>query len=242
MPKNQTNLTNPKKYSNVLELFSKSYEAVKRNLNVFAILYFVTFALAIAATFQNIAGTHTNSIDKTFSTGLFNSVGSDSSLDTGDWSGGIGISIILAILLFITSLMLIITQTRAAQGKTLTFSQVWKEFKSIGLRVLGVELLMGLFVICGLVLLIIPGVYILGRIYLAPYFLVDKNSGIMEAVKGSWAMTNGHMWQVYSVLLFMILLGLTGIVPIVGAIISALLAAAYSVAPALRYFELKKSS
>jgi hypothetical protein len=238
MAKSQT--TNPQ-YKSAASLFSDSYNIVKRNLNLFALLYFVPLALAVADTIQELSGHSEDAANNSHWLTLFNPTGSSSSIDTASWPGSIVFILLLAVALLITSLMLVIAQTRTAQGKTLTLAQTWQDFKKLGLKILGVEILMGLSIVAGFILFIIPGIYIMGRVYLAPYLLVDKNVGITDAIKGSWNLTKGRMWPVYGVLLFTILLGLTGILPVVGPLVSGLLTAAYSVAPALRYFELKKA-
>ena len=116
---------------------------------------------------------------------------------------------------------------------------VWDEFKRKGLRLLGLEIVIGILTIIGILAFIVPGIILLWRFFLAPYILLDKNTGVEEALRRSWRMTRGNAWPIYAVILVGIFFGLSGIVPYVGGIVAFLLAVAYSCAPALRYMELK---
>jgi uncharacterized membrane protein len=69
-------------------------------------------------------------------------------------------------------------------------------------------LLTGLIVIGGLILLIIPGIYFAFRLKFACYLVIDKNLGPLEAIKKSWKMTKGNVWNLF---FFGILLGLINI-------------------------------
>ena len=99
---------------------------------------------------------------------------------------------------------------------------------------------MGVLLVVGFLLLIVPGVILLWRLFLAPYILVDKKTTIDEALSQSWKMSSGYAWPIYSILLFSFVLALPGIIPIVGSLISFALGVAYAAAPALRYQELKR--
>lgn len=53
-------------------------------------------------------------------------------------------------------------------------------------------------------LLIFPGIYLAIRFSFYGYFIVDRNSGIMESLKRSWRVTRGSAWKlfVYSLVVF----------------------------------------
>jgi len=71
-----------------------------------------------------------------------------------------------------------------------------------------VALLTGLIVVVGLILLIIPGIYFGLRLKFAVYLVIDKNLGPVEAIKKSWKMTKGNVWNLF---FFGFLLGLINI-------------------------------
>ena len=227
--------------TNAFDLFGKSYAVVRRNLNVYALVYAIPAAMMIAGTIQLIDNSQRDGWNwgNTFSSSVWGpNVGSDSSVETA--------STILAIVLFfgaiISYFLAIILNLRAAQGKTVTFSTVWSELWRNGLwfKLIGLALMTILILIVGFILLIIPGVILLWRLYLAPYILVDKQTTSMDALSISWNMTKGYAWPIYSIILFSVVLSLPSITPIVGGLISFVLGVAYAAAPALRYQEIKK--
>jgi uncharacterized membrane protein len=68
------------------------------------------------------------------------------------------------------------------------------------------SLVEGLIVLGGFILLIIPGIFFALRLQYATYLVVDKNLGPMEAIKTSWRITKGNVWNLFffGILLFLI--------------------------------------
>lgn len=66
------------------------------------------------------------------------------------------------------------------------------------------NLLVAAIVIIGLMLLIVPGIVFGCKLAFTPYLVVDRKMGVMEAIRESWRMTNGHAGSVF-------LIGLLGI-------------------------------
>jgi uncharacterized membrane protein len=62
---------------------------------------------------------------------------------------------------------------------------------------LGAAILYGLMVAFGLVLFIIPGLYLALKYQFFSYLIVDKNLGAMEALKKSAVMTEGVKWKLF---------------------------------------------
>lgn len=58
----------------------------------------------------------------------------------------------------------------------------------------------------GLILLIVPGCYVLARYGLFPFFILDKNLGPLESLKEAGDATEGIRWQMF--LLFLACVGL----------------------------------
>ena len=167
----------------------------------------------------------------------------DSSWDSALFSSG-GFIFIVSILAVLAYLLITIAVLRAAQGQKISLVGLWKELidRWLWLKLIAALLLVGLYVLAGFILLIIPGVILIWRLFFVQLILIDQKVGIKEAVKRSWNMTRGFGWPIYSVILVSILLSLTTIVWIFGPIISFILVSIYTVAPALRYQELKKLS
>jgi uncharacterized membrane protein len=96
---------------------------------------------------------------------------------------------------------------------------------------------MSLIIGVGFLLLIVPGLFLLRRYILAPYFLVDKELSINEALNQSAAFSKKYSGAVWGLIGVTILISLLGIIPVLGGIASAILGIAYYCAPALRYKE-----
>ncbi|MDP6165532.1 MAG: YciC family protein [Gammaproteobacteria bacterium] len=59
------------------------------------------------------------------------------------------------------------------------------------------ELMMGFSVAAGLLVFIVPGIFILVRLSLAPYFLVIQSRGALASLKDSWACSRGYGWDLF---------------------------------------------
>ncbi len=98
-------------------------------------------------------------------------------------------------------------------------------------------------------LLIVPGIIALRRYFLAPYFMIDSDLGIREAMQESAKATKPYRGYIWSMLVIMIIfsgigVGAQRLWPSYGSVISAILIATYIMLPALRYREvaLQKSA
>ncbi len=153
---------------------------------------------------------------------------------------GIGIfSLIFLAISVIVQIMLHTAQLEAAKGKTPNFPALWQTVKDIGWRMLGLYLLVALYILVGLILFIVPGLIMLRRYFLAPYVLLDDRKSIKDAMDKSAVLSKSHSGTVWGVIGVMFLISLVNIVPFIGGLVSFILGVLYSVAPALRYQELK---
>jgi hypothetical protein len=67
-------------------------------------------------------------------------------------------------------------------------------------RVLGIALLSGIGFLVGLLLLVIPGLFVLMRWWVAVPVALDRDVGVVEALRESWAMTADHMAPIVGLL------------------------------------------
>lgn len=58
-------------------------------------------------------------------------------------------------------------------------------------------ILYSLCILGGLILFIIPGLYLSGRLMFAPYLSVEKNQGARKSIKESWEATRGNGWKIF---------------------------------------------
>lgn len=127
------------------------------------------------------------------------------------------ITIILMVATFIWSIVVLKISLAAADGKEdlLSFSKLQSFLPSFNqiLGMLGVALLMGLLIICGLILLIIPGIWVAVRLSLSNLAYIDKTEGVRKALRSSWNMTKGPIfWTAVLVGLTSLFLYIVGLV------------------------------
>jgi uncharacterized membrane protein len=59
------------------------------------------------------------------------------------------------------------------------------------------SIVVGIVVTVGLCLLLLPGIYWAVRLYMFPWVIVDKGVGPFEAMRQSWAITEGSFWNLF---------------------------------------------
>jgi hypothetical protein len=94
----------------------------------------------------------------------------------------------------------------------------------IGIRLLPAallgSLLFGMAMIGGMILLIIPGLYVIGRMIYWTVALVDERAGATSAIGTSWRLVHGHWWRATTILgvLFIIMMAVGFLVAIIAGI------------------------
>lgn len=127
------------------------------------------------------------------------------------------VSLILGVAAFIWSIVMMKISLAAADGKAelLSFSSVKEMFPSWQqiLGMAGVGILGGLLILAGLVLLIIPGIYVAFRLGLANLSYIDRGEGIRKALRHSWEITKGPIfWTAVLISLVSLVLYIVGII------------------------------
>lgn len=222
-------MTNNKKQdtTSAFSLFSKSYNAVVANWGLFALLAILPFVSLIGS----------NRIDNN------NKEFKLPEITPNAIAALLIMTLVLASISFFIHTMTVTLQLESAKGKTPTLKQLWDSAKKYWLRLFGLYVLIFLSIIGGLILLIIPGIIMIRRYFLSPYLMIDKDLPIGEAMRRSAELSkpySGAIWGVIGVSLLISLF--SGLILYVGPYISFVLGIFYSVAPALRYFEIKKLS
>lgn len=244
-----------KEIRKAFDLLPKSYNLIKRNLQLFAILNTIPFVLVVLSAVN----------------GQTEPVKNADGSYTIDWAAALGVSAGIAAIFIVISVVLQIMSLRltldVSTGKKSSLGRLWNFAKEYFMRLVGmaviatvvaiglVLLIMGiptalfgalgvpaLGLIVGAMALMVVMVILTARYFLAPYVMIDYDLGIVDSFNKSKEMSAGHGLQVVSVIVVSVILS---IVPTllgrVGSIIAALLGIAYSVAPALRYLEIKKA-
>lgn len=107
-----------------------------------------------------------------------------------------------------------------ADGSKSQFSDLWANF-DMALDYLGASVLYGLIVVGGLILLIVPGIIWAIKFGFYGYFIIDRKSSAIDALKQSSALTNGEKGNLFVFGLAMIGVNLLGAICLgVGLLVS----------------------
>lgn len=89
------------------------------------------------------------------------------------------------------------------------------------LKYIAAQILLGLIVLGGLILFIVPGIYFAIKYMFTPYLVIDKGMGPIEALKASGDVTKGIKWDLIGFFAAAIVLTYSGILALfVGLIIT----------------------
>jgi hypothetical protein len=240
--KNRARRTSHLYLPSAFDLFTPSKDIVLKNIWIFGPLYAVLFVFfAHSWLWSPPAGQHVRLWQHSdgFSSG---------------WLGGplpayftflaVGFSLLwLALTLVVGTTAQIMSQAAqldAVEDKHLDFQNLWQVVKTKGWRLLGLYIVMSLIIGLGFVLLFIPGLFMIRRYIMAPYVMIDKNTGIQESLTKSAAISLKNTGAVWGIIGVLFLIGLVNIIPYFGGLAAFVLGSLYSVAPALRYQQLKK--
>ena len=227
--------SSPLNLPSAFDLFTPSKEIVLNNIWIFGPLYAVPFIFWIHSWIWSPLPNQPTHWWQ--STGDFSSGWTGGPLPTYGTFLVVGFSllwlIIIGFLGTVAQIMSQEAQLEAAQNKHLDFQRLWKVVKETGWRMLGLYIVSTLLVIVSLFTFT-------ARYFLAPYVMLEKRVGIREALYQSAELTKGKRGSVWGIIGVMILIGFVNIVPILGGLVSFALGGLYSLAPALRYQQLKK--
>jgi hypothetical protein len=121
------------------------------------------------------------------------------------------------------------------KGQQLTGRQALGSASAPGFwSLVGSQILTGILVFIGFLLLIVPGMILLARLSLTPFVIYDERLGAIAAMKRSWSLTKGHTVEMLGALFasFFVVGGSGGLLSVVGS----------QAGQATRYAELKAAS
>ena len=128
----------------------------------------------------------------------------------------IGAQIAMAILNLMATSILIETMTTKAAGKRVDGGKIFGHAIGNILPLIGVSILVGLTVLGGFILLIVPGIiWALATSVATPLFVSQPGVGVSGAVSKSFELTRGHRWELLAVFLvgFLMLVLFSGALP-----------------------------
>jgi uncharacterized membrane protein len=208
------------KQFDISEIIKKSWEVLKKNYFFFVVFFIITIGASIL---HNIVIAILSSI-------LSNIIPSQ----------------ILSPIIFVESFIFssfiqlanIIILIKAVKGEKPVYKDIYKHYPKF-LNYILATLLFIIVVGAGFILLIIPGIYLVLRLQFMPYLAADKNINPIDALKQSWAMTNGQVLHLFKFALALVGICVLGALALlVGLIIAVPLVA---VSTAYLYKVLDKS-
>jgi uncharacterized membrane protein len=107
------------------------------------------------------------------------------------------------------------------EKKQIKFENLYEDWKLIGWYLLA-ALFNVVAVIAGLVLLIIPGIYIAVRLCMWPYFMLEGEKNSFNALKKSWNLTDGLVLKFLGFFIIQILVLLAGIIAVLVGLLVAI--------------------
>jgi len=124
-----------------------------------------------------------------------------------------------------------------ARGEKVRAGAMLRAGKPLIWRYFCLNLLLSLIFVVGLILLIVPYFFFLKRYLLAPYYLIDENLGVKEAMRKSAKASRikGALWGIVGVNALFFVVGLLPLLGLIGSIASLV----YSAAAAVRYLQIR---
>ena len=121
--------------------------------------------------------------------------------------------IIVNILVYPLGIGLGLLGIRRAAGKDTPLSTLWEPYSHF-IPLIVMLVLMGLLIVGGFFLLVLPGIYLAVAYSFAPYLIVEKNMGVWEALETSRKAITIFWWRYFGLLLIVALLFIVGAIPL----------------------------
>jgi uncharacterized membrane protein len=99
------------------------------------------------------------------------------------------------------------------------------------------SIVVGLIVVAGLILFIVPGIVWALRYMFVPYLVVDRGLGVRDALTESSRITYGHTWELLLLILAIIGINILGLLALVVGLLVSLSVTMFALAHAYRTLE-----
>jgi len=120
---------------------------------------------------------------------------------------------------------------KAVRGERIEIRDMFAVFHRNYWNAVVANVVVGVIVGLGIVMLIVPGIIFAVRLAFVPYLVVDKQMDVMDALRVSWDMTRRHGWHIFFMGLLAIPIVIAGLIFLfVGVFISMMwIASAFAV-------------
>lgn len=106
-------------------------------------------------------------------------------------------------------------ETHLAMGGRLWRSTSW--------NVILANLLLGLIISLGILILIVPGIIFACKLAFVPFLVMDKKLNAMDAIRKSWEMTCGYTWRIFVMGIVSFCICILGLICLIVGIFPALM-------------------
>jgi uncharacterized membrane protein len=111
---------------------------------------------------------------------------------------------------------------KAVRGEPFHVQDIFFAYQSFG-NILLANLLVGLIVGLGIVMLIVPGIIFACKLSFVPYLVMDEKMEAVDAVRKSWNMTRGHAGTIFLMGVASCFIGLCGLICFIVGIFPAVI-------------------
>lgn len=195
----------------------RGFELTKRNFGTILLVGITYFAISIGA------GIIFGLIDTALGFGTTQTqwqTGNTSAVGTFHQTGGPFAAIAGNVLSILLSLGMVRIGLNLVSGKQASVGQLFGEGRKL-LPAIGASILFGLMLVIGLLLLIVPGIYIALRYGQFMNAMVDRNLGVMDSLKYSSSITTNNRLNLFLLLLLSIAIAIAGLLALVVGLIFA---------------------
>lgn len=98
---------------------------------------------------------------------------------------------------------------KVVDGQKAEVTELWA-YPQYLLRMIGASIVYGLIVVAGLILLVVPGIYLALRLQFYSYYIIDKNAGAIDSLRMSWKVTQGNLLNIFLFELLLIGINILG--------------------------------
>ena len=98
---------------------------------------------------------------------------------------------------------------KAARGEKFEIQDMFAVFQRNYWNAVAANVVVGIIVGIGILMLIVPGIIFSVRLAFVPYLVIDRQMELTDALNKSWEMTRGYGWQIFlmGILAFFIAIG-----------------------------------
>jgi uncharacterized membrane protein len=150
----------------------------------------------------------------------------------------LGLILASALAFAIVTPAIYVLELHSVRGKPITYQQALKQSWPKFWRYYGTSISASFIILGGFILLIVPGFFMIRRYILAPFYVVDRDVRVREALRQSAEDSKRYSGAVWGLVGVQILISLVSIIPFLGSVIGIVAQVVYYFAPGVRYTEI----